>query len=154
MPSHSCLAMLICLPLLHAARRWHKKPSKKNLFSLKGCSRVDRTKSHCNDTFMYLHLGYSYPRCYCYDYCPNWNVLGVDIFNIFLTYDNFNVQWFYRDITPHIKSRHISAYVQFTVCQINFFEVVWKKLLGLKKYWLAFHCYTSLTMDGTLIFLV
>lgn len=29
---------------------------KKNLFSLKDCSRVDRTKSHRNDTFMYLHL--------------------------------------------------------------------------------------------------
>lgn len=61
--------------LIHAAGRWHRKPSKKkkNLFSLKDCSRVDRTKSHRNDTFMYLHLGYSYPRCYCYDYCPNWN---------------------------------------------------------------------------------
>lgn len=49
---------------------------KKNLFLLKGCSRVDRTKSHRNDTFMYLHLEYSYSSCY--NYCPNGNVLGVD----------------------------------------------------------------------------
>lgn len=87
--------------LLHAAGRWQSKPlKKKNLFSLKDCSRVDRTKSHRNDTFMYLHLDtLTHACCYCYDYCPNWNVLGVDVFKIFLT-DDFDVQLFYQDITP------------------------------------------------------